>query len=70
MTQADVPNGLEASPVAEQLGFRDGDIILSFDGVPLENLNDASKILLVRSPETARVLHADGTEESIEAERY
>ena len=65
LTQADVSNGLEASPVAEQLGFRDGDIILSFDGVPLENLNDASKILLVRSPETARVLHADGTEESI-----
>ena len=65
LTQADVSNGLEASPVAEQLGFRDGDIILSFDGVSLENLNDAFRILLVRSPETARVLRSDGTEESI-----
>ena len=51
--------------MVEALGFRDGDIILSFDGVPLDNLNDAFRILLVRSPETARVLHADGTEESI-----
>jgi regulator of sigma E protease len=65
LTQADVPNGLESSPVVEALGFRDGDIIRAFDGIPLENLNDASKILLVRSPETVRVLHADGTEESI-----
>jgi len=65
LTQADMPNGLEASPLVEKLGFKDGDIILSFDGVPLEDLNDASKILLVRSPEVARVLHADGTEETI-----
>ena len=65
LTQSDMPNGLEVSPLAEELGFRDGDIILSFDGVRLENLNDASKILLVRSPETARILHSDGTEESI-----
>ena len=65
LTPTDVPNGLEASSLVEELGFRDGDIILSFDGVPLDNLNDASKILLVRSPQSARVLHADGTEENI-----
>ena len=52
LTQADVPNGLDASPVAEQLGFRDGDIILSFDVVHLEHPNDASQILFVHSPDT------------------
>ena len=65
VTESNVPNGLEVSPLVEELGFRDGDVILSFDGVPLENLNDASRILLVRSPETARVRHADGTTETI-----
>ena len=65
VTESNVPNGLEASPLVEELGFRDGDVILSFDGVPLENLNDAYRILLVRSPETARVRHADGTTETI-----
>ena len=65
VTESNVPNGLEVSPLVEELGFRDGDVILSFDGVPLENLNDASRILLVRSPEMARVRHADGTTETI-----
>jgi regulator of sigma E protease len=65
VTEINVPNGLEVSPLVEEIGFRDGDVILSFDGAPLENLNDASKILLVRSPETARVRHADGTTETI-----
>ncbi len=65
VTESSVPNGLEVSPLVEELGFRDGDVILSFDGAPLENLNDASRILLVRSPETARVRHADGTTETI-----
>ncbi|MGB2370221.1 MAG: RIP metalloprotease RseP [Flavobacteriaceae bacterium] len=65
VTESNVPNGLEVSPLVEKLGFRDGDVILSFDGYPLENLNDASRILLVRSPETARVRHADGTTETI-----
>ena len=65
VTESNVPNGLEVSSLVEELGFRDGDVILSFDGVPLENLNDASRILLVRSPETARVRHADGTTETI-----
>ena len=65
VTESNVPNGLEVSPLVEELGFRDGDVILSFDGDPLENLNDASRILLVRSPETARVRHADGTTETI-----
>ena len=65
VTENNVPNGLEVSPLVEELGFQDGDVILSFDGTPLENLNDAFRILLVRSPETARVLHADGTTETI-----
>ena len=65
LTEINVPNGLEVSPLVEELGFQDGDIILSFDGAPLENLNDASRILLLRSPETARVRHADGTTETI-----
>jgi len=64
-TESNVPYGLEVSPTVEKLGFQDGDVILSFDGVPLENLNDASKILLVRSPETARVRHIDGSTETI-----
>jgi regulator of sigma E protease len=65
VTERNVPNGLEVSPLVEELGFRDGDVILSFDGAPLENLNDASRILLVRSPEKARVRRADGTTETI-----
>ncbi|MDG1824113.1 MAG: RIP metalloprotease RseP [Flavobacteriaceae bacterium] len=65
VTENNVPNGLEVSPLVEELGFRDGDVILSFDGVPLENLNDASRILLVRSPEKAYVRHADSTTETI-----
>jgi len=65
VTESNIPNGLEVSPLVEDLGFRDGDVILSFDGAPLENLNDASRIMLVRSPETARVRHADGSTETI-----
>jgi len=65
VTESNVPNGLEVSSLVEELGFRDGDVILSFDGDPLENLNDASRILLVRSPEMARVRHADGTTETL-----
>ena len=65
VTESNVPNGLEVSSLVEKLGFQDGDVILSFDGTPLENLNDASRILLVRSPETARVRHANGMTETI-----
>jgi regulator of sigma E protease len=60
-----IPNGLETTPVVEQLGFRDGDVILSIDGKPQENVLDALKVFMVRSPETVLVRHADGTEETL-----
>ena len=65
ITENNLPNGFEVSPLVKELGFRDGDVILSFDDQPLENLNDASKIMMVRSPRTATVRHSDGVEEKL-----
>ncbi len=61
----DVPNGLNASVLAESIGFEDGDQILSVDGSPLEFVLDINKHLFLRSPKSVSVLHANGVKETL-----
>jgi regulator of sigma E protease len=63
--QDDLPYGLTATPVVEALGFQNGDRVLAFDGQPLEDAGDVFRYMLMRSPQTALVEHADGNQETI-----
>lgn len=61
----DVPNGMVASPIAEAIGFVDGDQILSVDGKALDNVYDINRYLFLRSPKQVEVRHANGRVEQI-----
>ncbi|MGB1448774.1 MAG: RIP metalloprotease RseP [Flavobacteriaceae bacterium] len=61
----DVPNGLNATALAESIGFQDGDQVLAVDGSPLEYVLDINKHLFLRSPETVTVMHANGVRENL-----
>lgn len=50
-----VKYGFSASPIMQEVGFQDGDKILSVDGKELNNVLEIQKILLVRSPEQISV---------------
>ncbi len=58
-----VPNGLNAAPIAQTIGFQDGDQILTVDGKPMEYVLDINRHLFLRSPKTIEVLHANGQRE-------
>ena len=63
--QDDLPYGLTATPVVEALGFQNGDRVLAIDGQPLEDAGNVFRYMLMRSPQTALVAHADGTQETL-----
>ena len=65
ISQEDLPYGLTATPVVEALGFQNGDRVLAIDGEPLEDAGDVFRYILMRSPQTALVQHADGTKETL-----
>ena len=46
----DAKYGFEFSPLAEEIGFRDGDMLLTVDGAPVDNYITAYKSLLLDSP--------------------
>jgi regulator of sigma E protease len=60
-----ITKGFSVSTIAEEIGFQDGDQILSVDGEPLEYVMDVNSHLFLRSPKTVEVRHANGLKESI-----
>ena len=58
-----VPNGLNAAPIAQTIGFQNGDQILTVDGEPMEYVLDINRHLFLRSPNSIEVLHANGQRE-------
>jgi len=61
----DVPDGISPSPIAQTIGFRDGDKILSVDGKALDYVLDVNRHLFLRSPNTIEVMHTDGQRETL-----
>ena len=61
----DITKGFSVSTIAEEIGFQDGDQILSVDGEPLEYVMDVNRHLFLRSPKTVEVRHTNGLKESI-----
>jgi len=62
---SDVELGFSATSVAKEIGFQDGDKILSLNGEELFSVLDISRHLLMRGVSTVEVEHRDGTEEPI-----
>lgn len=58
---ANAGNSILASPLAEEMGFRTGDEILSFDDYVPENFATLQSDLARRSPLTAKVLRGNDT---------
>src|SRR5699024_8674746 len=65
VSEASLPQGFAVSQHMEDLGFRDGDVILAVDGEPLDNMLNINKYLLVRDINSVKAKHADGTVEQI-----
>ena len=63
--QENMPNGLDPSPVAIEIGFEQGDRLVDVDGEPLENVLDINRNLLLRPVEYVTVSRSDGTTNKI-----
>lgn len=61
----DVAYGFSAEPLFEELGFRDGDKVVSVNNEKLYDVAQISRHLLMRGVETVEVIHDDGVSESI-----
>ena len=61
----DVGLGFSATSVAKDIGFQDGDQILSVNGEELFSVLDISRHLLMRDVRTVEVEHRGGTKEPI-----
>ncbi|MFL2628782.1 MAG: RIP metalloprotease RseP [Candidatus Marisimplicoccus sp.] len=63
--QENMPNGLDPSPVAKDIGFEQGDRLVDVDGKPLENVLEINRNLLLRPVEYVTVKRTDGAIEEI-----
>jgi regulator of sigma E protease len=63
--QENMPNGLDPSPVAKEIGFEQGDRLVDVDGKPLENVLEINRNLLLRPVEYVTVKRTDGAIEEI-----
>lgn len=62
----DMPNGLAVVDEFKELGFRDGDYIMSVNGEEvIGGLNEVNKFLILRDVKTIEVKHEDGELESV-----
>ncbi len=62
----DMPNGLAVVDEFKELGFRDGDYIMSVNGEEvLGGVNEVNKFLILRDVKTIEVKHEDGELESL-----
>ncbi|MCL2097795.1 MAG: RIP metalloprotease RseP [Bacteroidales bacterium] len=57
----DAKFGIQCNELALELGFRHGDIILAFDGKPIERFNELQMTMLRRQAKTATVLRSADT---------
>jgi len=60
-----LPLGLDPSPIAEEIGFKAGDRLITVDGKQLDNVLEVNKFLFLRSVESVTVEHADGRTEQL-----
>jgi len=65
VTNDGVKNGFAAHPIMQELGFQDGDKILTVDGEKLANVLDIRTHLLMRGVSEIEVKHENGTTEKI-----
>ena len=63
--QENMPDGLDPSPVAIEIGFEQGDKLVDVDGKPLENVLEINRSLLLRPVEYVTVSRSDGTIDEI-----
>lgn len=64
-TNDDIPQGFSVAQQFKEYGFRDGDLVLSVNGEPLEDVMQINKYMLLRDVSTVEVAHNDGTNETI-----
>lgn len=57
--------GFSVSPIMEDLGFQQGDKVLTVDGEVLENVLDVNKYILIRGASKIEVQHQNGIVETI-----
>jgi regulator of sigma E protease len=57
--------GFSVSPIMEELGFQQGDKVLTVDGEVLENVLEINTHILFRNAEKIEVMHPDGQVETI-----
>ena len=60
-----LPLGLEPSPIAQQIGFKTGDKLITVDGKKLDNVLEINKLLFLRSVESVTVKHSNGKTEKL-----
>jgi len=65
MTNEDMPQGFAVVKEFEEMGFRDGDKILTVNSKEFQNKTDINKHLFLRDVETIEVAHTDGSTENI-----
>lgn len=61
----DMPDGFAVVDTFKEFGFEDGDRILEVNGEEFENSLDINKHLFMRDVQNIKVIHANGTEETI-----
>ena len=61
----DLDKGFTASALAKEIGFQDGDKILTVDGKALENVLDVNRHLFLRSPQNIVVERSNGVKATI-----
>ena len=65
LTNEAIPMGLGPSPIAQAIGFENGDTILRVDGTELDNVLEVNRYLFLRGVEEIEVAHANGRKEVI-----
>ncbi len=66
LSNNDLPGGLDPSPLAETVGFKNGDQIIDVDGQALENVLDINRHLLLRGVQTVTVKGQDGQTRAVQ----
>ncbi len=65
VTNEHAPKGFSVSQEFKNLGFQDGDKILTVNGAPFKNLNSLNKYIFLRDVNSITVQHPDGTSETL-----
>lgn len=65
VTAEDMPRGFSVDQEFQEMGFRDGDLILQVNGKDFPNMTDINKYLFLRDVRSITVRHADQSQETI-----